>query len=226
MQNMETTAFPGFAPETVQFLKALKTNNSREWFTANKKTYEQVYKRPAKAFSGAMAAELEQLTGIPHASKIFRVNRDLRFAKDKTPYNTHLHISFIPHSDLATPPCWFFGLDTGSLALGAGVFGFDKTMLEVFRNRIDSKDGDLLQSHLSTLRSNGVRISDPDLQRVPSGYPKDHRHADLLRHKGVSAWIDFEDTDAAIGDSVVDTCLNGFKRLWPVFDWLLEMKAA
>ncbi len=219
---MEKSTFRGFPPETVEFLKALNANNNRDWFQANKKTYEQDYKKPARTFSAAMTGELELLTGIPHSSMVFRINRDLRFSKDKTPYNAHLHISFIPKCDQASPPCWFFGLDTERLTLGAGVFGFDKTLLEAFRDRINSPDGDVLEKHLKSLRSEGIRISDPDLQRVPAGYPKDHRHADLLRHKGLSAWSDFQGTDAAIGNGMMTSCLNAFTRLRPLFDWLME----
>ena len=85
--------FPG---EAVQFLQDLKNNNTRDWFTQNKSTYEQVIKQPAQAYCELMCAELTSLTSMPHQSKIFRVHRDVRFSKDKTPYNAHLHISFFP----------------------------------------------------------------------------------------------------------------------------------
>ena len=93
---MPATGFSGFSDETLAFLNGLKANNSRDWFDANRKSYEAAVKAPSKAFSDIMAGELERLTGTAQKPKIFRINRDIRFSKDKTPYNTHIHISWMP----------------------------------------------------------------------------------------------------------------------------------
>lgn len=218
---MEGEEFSGFSDAAVDFLGSLKANNTREWFAANKATYQDAVKRPAEQFCAAMTAKLQALTGTAHRSKIFRIHRDLRFSKDKTPYNAHLHISFIPEGRMSSPPCWFFGLDPDRLTLGAGVFAFDKPALESFRRRIDGKDGSRLAELLSSLQREGVRIGEPELKRVPAGYPQDHQRADLLRRKGLALWMDYDDTLPATDTDIVEICLADFARLKLVYDWLL-----
>ncbi|MFZ2101712.1 MAG: DUF2461 family protein, partial [Oricola sp.] len=85
---MAATDFTGFNDETITFLADLKANNARDWFADNKPLYERALKKPAGAFAGLMADELEKLTGAPHKPKIFRINRDVRFSRDKSPYNS------------------------------------------------------------------------------------------------------------------------------------------
>src|SRR5262245_19253422 len=86
--------FLGF-PETQAFLRDLAANNDRNWFQANKARYERAYKAPAEAFTAEIRPRIEALAGQPTGAKIFRIHRDVRFAKDKSPYNTHLHIGFM-----------------------------------------------------------------------------------------------------------------------------------
>ena len=215
-----TTPFEGFSDGALAFLRDLRANNERAWFNDHKKTYEDAIKKPAQAFCHAMTASLEALTGKPHGHKIFRIHRDVRFSKDKTPYNTHLHIAFMPTGGPSAAPPWFFGLDTDSLALGTGIFAFDKAGLERFRTRVLMEDGAALERLMQDLKGDGVRFGEPDLRRTPSGYDKDHPRAVLLRHKGLSAWIDHANPNVVTSSTLIDRCMQDFQRLKPLFDWL------
>lgn len=217
---MTTQEFSGFAMETIDFMKELKANNNREWFNDNKKVYEQDYKAPALAFADILAGELQSLTGSIHTPKLFRIHRDVRFSKDKTPYKAHLHLSFTPQHGTESPPCWFFGLDTTSLSLGVGIFAFQPEELDAFRKRVASENGAEIAQILAELTEAGMRISEPALKRVPSGYPKDHPNEKLLRHKGLAAWKDLGDETKALDANLVGTCKREFKRLKPMFDLL------
>lgn len=207
---------------TAKFLKALKANNNKEWFNANKKTYEEVIKKPAAFFCDQIVDELKALTGLDHKSKIFRIHRDLRFSKDKTPYNAHLHISFMPQQK-ESAPAWFFGLSPEQLTIGTGMFAFEKQQLDVFRRRINGSDGAALAKTLAMLTKKGARLSDPDLKKVPSGFDKDHPRETLLRHKGLAVWLDHSDVSKVLGAKTVPTSMKGFKQLKPVFEWLNDM---
>lgn len=218
---MTSASFNGFSNNAMSFLKSLKANNNRAWFAENKKTYEAEIKSPAAAFCDLMSMELKKTTGIPHKSKLFRVHRDVRFSKDKTPYNSHIHISFTPESNLKSPPMWFFGLDTQSLAIGCGVFGFEKPELERFRKRVVGEEGAAIAKTLASLEKKGMRLTEPHLKRVPNEYPKDHPQGDLLRYKGLAVWQDFDDTQWVTKPDMVKTCLKEFKRLTPMFDLLI-----
>ncbi len=217
---MTASDFQRFSEAALLFLSDLKANNTRDWFAANKTVYETEIKAPAAAFCDVMTAELQRLTGQVHSAKVFRIYRDVRFSKDKTPYNTHLHIAFTPQSELASPPMWFFGLGLEKLSLGCGVFSFDPATLEQFRARVTGPDGDKIAGVLADLWDAGMRLHEPELKRVPNGYPKDHPHADLLRHKGLSAWTDLDDRSIITRPDGVRRCMAEFERLKPLFDML------
>jgi uncharacterized protein (TIGR02453 family) len=218
------SAFAGFPQDAFRFLAGLKANNSREWFAENRQRYETGLKLPAEAFAAALCDELEKLTGAAHDAKIFRIHRDVRFSKDKTPYNAHLHISFLPQTDYPSPPAWHFGLHPDRLSIGAGVFTFDKTILQAYRQRLDDGNGAVLETILNTLCEADFRISELDLKRVPPPFAPDHRHAQLLRHKGLTAWLDFDDLHWLMQPSVIAECTAYFSKLRPLFDRLLALK--
>ncbi len=209
--------FPG---DAVQFLKDLKNNNNRDWFAQNKPIYEQTVKRPAQAYCELMCAELNSLTGMPHQSKIFRVHRDVRFSKDKTPYNAHLHISFLPVEGSGASPAWFFALEPAKLIFGVGAFGFDKPILERFRQQIVDGQGKTLARHLSNLEKQGIRLSEPELKRVPRGFDPDQEYSPLLRHKGLTAWRDIGETKPATKPGLIKQSCTEYRTLLPLFSWL------
>lgn len=91
---MNTGRFSGFPPETFAFLADLARNNNKPWFDRNKDRYKEYVEAPAHAFMDALEWELEEKfpdIGKTHG-KLFRIYRDTRFSKDKTPYKTHIGI--------------------------------------------------------------------------------------------------------------------------------------
>lgn len=207
-------------PEAAQFLNALAANNDRAWFAQNKKIYEAELKRPAKRFADTLALELERATGLSHQPRIFRINRDLRFTKDKTPYNTHLHISCTPDGGGKAMPAWMFALECDRLVLGVGIFDFPGKALDRWRERVDGPDGEALARQLAKLLASGARMDEPKLKRVPAPFPADHPRASLLRRKGLAVWMDIEDQATAFGEKGPARCAEALMRLRGIFDWL------
>ena len=212
--------FQGFPAATLRFLRGLKRNNDRDWFAANRATYDSAYKQPAAEFADAITARLLSLTGQEHTSRLFRINRDLRFSKDKTPYHVHLHIAFTPQTSASNPPMWFFGLDHATLTVGVGIFQFDKAQLAAYRERVAGRAGTRLQNLLSAAQLDGTRVGDPELKRVPAPHPADHKHQELLRRKGLAVWSDFNDPRDASRPDIVATCMQRFEALNPIARWL------
>jgi uncharacterized protein (TIGR02453 family) len=101
--------FPGFPRETIQFLADLKANNDRAWFAEHRDVYEREVRAPSEIFVATIEGELEAAFGWPFASKMFRVHRDVRFSKDKSPYNAHVHVAFTfsPGAEGRASPCGF-----------------------------------------------------------------------------------------------------------------------
>lgn len=208
-----------FCKNGTKFLQELTRNNTRDWFQCHKADYDRLLKHPAEAFAISMAAALETKTGNPYIFKIFRIFRDVRFSKDKTPYNSHVRISFKTICNNDTPG-YYFSLESDYLLLGAGVFSFQNKELEHYRNRVSGADGTRLQKILDTLEKRGVRLSEPELKRVPSAFASEHPNAELLRRKGMLAWIDLTDATLAYGDDAVENCLKELLILKPLLDWM------
>jgi uncharacterized protein (TIGR02453 family) len=219
---MSTGGDSDLGEESIAFLQGLEANNTRAWFDDNREFYERALKRPAERFSARMTERLAALTGTPHGAKIFRIHRDVRFSKDKTPYNPHLHIAFFRDGGSPRGPSWFFGLHPDHLVLGAGVMAFDGRALDRYRARVAGPHGAALAKVLAGHEREGARISGPDLKRVPAGFDARHPRADLLRRKGLAVWIDRPDPRLATGPEAAERCVDVFMRLRPVHDWLAE----
>lgn len=206
-----------FSPETLKFLRTLKKNNSRDWFNDNKAWYESAWKTPANAFIEAMCFRLQAQTDTEHSAKLFRIHRDIRFSKDKTPYNSHLHILLRREGSKAG---LFFGLQTDRLVLGAGMMGFDKAQLNAYRDAVAGPSGDTLAYALNSLLEQGGRMNEPDLARVPKPFDKTHAHAELLRRKTLTIWQDIADPHAVERSDLVEICMAQFSKYDAVSDWL------
>jgi len=214
-----TTTDWSFTRETVQFLTDLKANNERQWFAAHKPIYDEIVKPQAETFCDLMAAELEAMTKVPHRSKLFRIYRDVRFSKDKTPYNAHVHISFFPEGRRGF---WFFGLDPERLVVGAGAMDFDKASLTDYRAAVAGDNGKKIAATVAKLLKAGYRMHDPELKKVPREYDADHPRGDLLRRKGLAMWKDIGTAKAATRKDMIGYSRDSFKALKPVNDWLAE----
>ena len=153
-------------------------------------------------------------------SKLFRIHRDIRFSKDKTPYNTHLHMMWRP-SGSETAPVFFFGSSPDYLSVGAGVAGLSGPRLARYRSAVD-RDGDAIVDALETAHEGvGATLTDwgaPPLKRVPKPYDPDHPHGELLKRKSLTVGCELPDDwrDRGLVPSV-NACARG---LLPVWIWL------
>src|SRR5215212_12031343 len=116
---------PSFSAALFTFLRELKANNRRDWFQANKARYEEDVKEPALAFIEDIGHRLPEVA--PHlvadTKSLFRIHRDTRFAKDKTPYKTHVGIYFRhARAAEADTPGLYLHLEPGHVFLGAGIW--------------------------------------------------------------------------------------------------------
>ncbi|OJY65199.1 MAG: hypothetical protein BGP16_12330 [Sphingobium sp. 66-54] len=210
--------------DTADFLGRLRANNDRQWFEAHRDEYEAHVKRPGEAFASALAGQLEAATGEPHEYRIFRIHRDVRFSKDKTPYNAHLHTTFSPDGGCKEGgPVWMFGLDPDGLTLGAGIFAFSTPRLDSWRALVAAPEGAWVAELIHRLRAEQVRVGEPGLKRVPAPHPADHPRADLLRRKGLTAWIDGLATETAFGAAGPANCTLELLRLRELFQVLRSL---
>ncbi len=219
--------FDGFPKAGVKFLKELEKNNSRDWFNDNKKIYEQLVKAPADAFLADLQAGLERKLKSEFVSKLFRIHRDVRFSKDKTPYNTHVRMAFFGKPGKigqGTHSGFYFSLDTTGVTYGAGTLNLDKAALERYRTAVcDAKRGADLDKMMKALVRKGCRLGEPDLKRVPSGYDIDPAHAHLLQYKNLTAWIDEKGHAKVTSGDAVKQAVTALTTLRPMHDFLMGL---
>ncbi|MDN3720050.1 DUF2461 family protein [Roseibium salinum] len=110
-------------------MKGLAANNTKTWFEANKSDYLHFVKQPSDALRRALQEALSELTGREITSKQFRINRDLRFSRDKRPFNAHVRMAFWPTGSTfegkdAQPPSFFLSIEPDHIRIGTGCMAF------------------------------------------------------------------------------------------------------
>ncbi|OGO52192.1 MAG: hypothetical protein A2Z32_12450 [Chloroflexi bacterium RBG_16_69_14] len=215
-----TDTFTGFRPDAIQFLADLAENNDRAWFTPRKADYERLLKRPLEALCVALD-ERFRARDIPlladPARSPFRIYRDIRFSKDKSPYKTNIGASFPWAGEGEGRPGGYFHLSPGDIFIGGGMWHPEPVRLAAFRHLVDSDPGRIHAvidepDYASTF---GVLMGDR-LSRVPKGYRADHPDAELLKLKDVGFGRRLSDDDVGsvrLVDLIADTLALGVPML-------------
>lgn len=222
------TAFPGFPQETFAFLEGIAAHNEKAWFDANRPLYEAGYVEPAKAFVSALGPRLREISPKvefePRVNgSIARINRDIRFSKDKRPYKDHLDIWFW-HGEKRgwDNPGFWFRLTPAHVHLGSGMHGFDKDMLEAFRNAvIHPRSGKVLIAAVIQVEAKGYEIGGKTRKQPPRGYQTDADRAEYLLFEGLYAATRMP-AQAARQPDFADRVLGHFVGTWPIGRWLVE----
>jgi uncharacterized protein (TIGR02453 family) len=230
--------FTGFRPEAIQFLVDLTENNDRSWFQPRKGEYEQLLKEPLEALISTLS-ERFAARGIPlradPSTSPFRIYRDVRFSKDKSPYKTQVAASFpfveggdgaTSHSENHSNPGGYFHLAPGNVYIGGGVWHPEPSWIKGFRDAIvDDYDGfrTAVEDPAFVEAFGAVGDDGDSLKRVPPGYPADHSAADLLRKKNVTFGRRLSDDDA-FSPALPDILADAFAIGTPLLRYLASVE--
>lgn len=186
-----------FTNELYDFLAELKANNNREWFQSNKKRYEQHVKEPLLRFITDFGPLLHEIS--PHfvadprpvGGSMFRIYRDVRFAKDKSPYKTHAAAQFrhTAGKDVHAPG-FYVHLSTEGIHAGTGLWRPDSKALAAIRNAIvENPDG---WSHAISRPgfTKRHRLSGDSLKRPPRGFDAEHPLIEDIKRKDFVSMVD------------------------------------
>ena len=182
------SSFPGFSPDALSFLRALKRNNRREWFQPRKAKYEALIKAPMLEMVASLNEELARFAPAyvtPPEKAVYRIYRDTRFSPDKTPYKTHIAAIFPRHTAVKREGAVFYLHFTEKELLAfAGVYSPDRDELLAYRTLLQEnhEEFEAILSH-APLRKLVGRLQGEHLTRVPKGFSVDHPAEALLRHK-------------------------------------------
>ncbi len=207
--------FDAMLTEARVFFRELAAHNSRDWFDPRKEYYDTAIRRPAEILSHAMADDITRLTGTPHRAKLFRIHRDVRFSKDKSPYNAWLQMVWTPFDPHPLSPVLFFSVEPDDTVLGCGILGLKGADLIRYRAFVDAR-GDELQEAIAA--AGGVlsdHMAEP-LTRVPRPYAADHPHGDLLRRKSLLAMRSLGRDWLPGPDGMVPALIDAMRPMMPL----------
>ena len=243
-------SFNGFPREAIQFLADLAQHNDRSWFQPRKADYERLLKEPMERLIMALAARFASLElpleADPKRSP-FRIYRDTRFSRDKSPYKTHLGATFPWREPVApgTPAQSasatgggaamgddrahgngaYFNFQPGEMYVGGGMWMAERPRLEAFRRAIVDdpvRVREALEEPGFVAWFGGAQGHE-SLKRVPPGYPPDHPQADRLRWKDIVFGRRLSDDEVCSPD-LPDLLADGYLAAVPVFRFLATLR--
>lgn len=217
----------GFPKETFAFLEGISAHNEKAWFEANRKLYEAGYVEAGKAFVEALGPKLAALSpGLKFEPRIngsiARVNRDIRFSKDKRPYKDHLDLWFW-HGDRRSweQPGFWFSLTPKAVYCGSGLYMFQGERLEAYRQSvIHPRSGKALAAMVAGLAAKGYAVEGKSRKRLPAGFETDPDRVEFLLYEGLYATVEMP-IAAAAKPGFSDVVFTHLEATKPVNDWLL-----
>ncbi len=205
-----------FRPETIAFIEDLAANNSKVWMDANRKRYERELKQPAREFAAAINERLEGLAPefvTPPNRALNRINRDIRFSKDKTPYNTHIWAAFVKNQGpREESPGIYVAIHLDRVVVGGGAYKPQRDRIDALRAHLADHHEELARI-LSELGDYG-ELRGEAYKRVPKPYPADHPAAEWLKLKGMHLMSELS-SSLVTSPELVPTIAKEFERLLP-----------
>ncbi len=209
-----TVEEPSFSPGLFSFLQELADNNDREWFTAHKARYVAEVQAPALAFVEDVGLRLPDVSrhfvadARTTGGSLFRIHRDIRFSKDKSPYKTHTGIQF-RHARArdAHAPGYYLHLEPGSVFMACGTWHPDRDTLHAIRTAIAARPSRWQAIVEDPGFRQHFRLGGDALKRPPAGFDRDHPLIEELKRKDFIAVTDLTEADA-IADDFLDRFLS------------------
>ncbi len=199
--------FSGIPFAALDFYEDLEADNSKAFWTAHKASYEEQVKAPLLE----LATELAEEFGT---AKFFRPYRDVRFAKDKTPYKDHQGIYFAQSRR-------YLHISAAGLYVSGGVYEMASDQLARYRRAVaDDLPGETLQAAISAAERAKLVVGGNQLTRVPSGFAKDHPREELLRRKSAHASREFGSPEWLKTKRAKLEIAKAWRGMQPLIDWL------
>ena len=218
-----------FPKKTISYLNKLSKNNTREWFEANRDKYNSDFLEPCFRFVVEMGDKLQDIdpdiVAIPKVDKsIFRLHRDVRFSKDKTPYKTNAGLYFwngkMKKMDASG---FYFHLEPKLFGVGLGIYMFPPHLLKKYRNVVsDSSTSRELHQIVRSLEKKGFSVGGKKFKKTPKGYDSNILYPGYLLYDGIYAWYESDTFSKIDGGKSVNYIFKVFKEMLPLHRWLIK----
>lgn len=209
---------------TLQFLKALEKNNNRDWFLANKNKYDLAKSNYLNFVEEVLNGILKfdsSLAELNPKQCVFRINRDVRFSKNKEPYKTNFGASFSKGAKKIDTAGYYFHLEPGACFIGGGLWMPQAPDLQKIRQEIDYcyKEFNGILQHKEFKKTFQGLSTDAKLARPPKGYDIDNPAIELLKLKSFTAITPLSDKEV-LDPAIVKKTLSIFKTIAPLIHFL------
>ena len=203
-------SFTGFPVAALDFYDDLEMDNTKSFWEAHRQVYQDAVAAPMKALVAALEPEFG-------TAKVFRPYRDVRFAKDKTPYKTH------QGAFVAAGPStgWYVEVSARGVRTGAGFYEASSGGLAAVREAInDERTGTELERVVAALEAEGWSVGGDRLKTTPRGYDKDHPRIELLRHRSMTLGKSYGFDPVIHSPELLERVREDWRAARPFVEWV------
>ena len=203
--------------ETIQFLKDLKKNNNRDWFNANKEKFTSAnedFTTFVQSLIDEVAGFDKSITGMDAKHTVFRIYRDTRFSKDKTPYKTHFAATLMGKDGSCGIAGYYLHLEPGNSFLAGGVHMTEPEIMRSIRQEISGEGKSFLKIINDKKFKENFKLMGEQSARIPQGFDKDDKMAEYLKYKELMIHHAIDDKDL-IAPGFVNYCARVCKAMVP-----------
>jgi len=222
--------FNGFKKEGTDFLKALKNNNSKEWFEGHRYIWERAILEPNKAFIKDMGETLQILVPTIKAypkvgGSLFRIYRDIRFSKDKTAMKSKIGLLFWQgRGHRMQSSSFYMHYDDQEYFVASGIRAFKPPLLKSYRNYIqDIRRREELHHILRTLIEKGYSLPDLKYKRLPASFDKDDENAYLALYNSMFVYKTYKIDDIFYTQELIDKIFKDYSDIKDLQQWVYKM---
>jgi len=209
---------------TIDFLKKLKKNNSREWFESHRKDYEEArddFAALVLQVIQALSKRDERFGELQPKNCIFRINRDVRFSKDKSPFKTNFGAAFSPQGKKSPGGGFYLHIEPGASFAGGGIWMPDGEQLRKIRQEIDYQAADFkrIVEKKSFLEQFGGLDREAALKNPPKGYEANHPAIEYLKLKNFVTGHALSDQEL-VSPTLLKTVEKCYREMEPLLFFL------
>lgn len=219
--------FKGFSKETIDFLNNLKLNNSKGWFEANKEDYHKYLLRPFLELAedlGPFMLSIDQHFNVTPKKIISRINRDIRFSRDKSPYRYNMWMAYKRiYKDWKTEPSYFFEIFPDFYHYGMGFYTIPREAINKLRKQIIEKDKEFMRINALYKRQKIFTIAGEKYKRIlDNSLPDDLR--EWYQRKNIYFVCRKEIDDHFFSKNLLNDLMRDFKLIAPIYNCFLWLR--
>ena len=222
--------FKGFSKEGIEFLKKVEKNNTKEWFELHRHIWQKEIRDISSSFVVEMGETLQillpEINFEPKVGKsLFKIYRDTRFSKDKTPIKSKIgHIFWQGDGHKMQSSSFYLHYNKDSYFIASGIRAFKPELLKKYREYIKLDiHAQELDSILKETKNKGYKLPEYGFKRLPKGFDKDDKYSYLALYKAMFAYKEYPLDEIFFSPKVVDRAFKIYKELFPLQQWVYRM---